>query len=75
MFDKVSLYPIQIPWQWIIGSANPFRHKLFFAAASEAIHARIPNSELAILPSAAHLSNIEQSELFNSILLRFLNNL
>ncbi len=40
--------------------------------ASEAIHDSISNSELEILPSAAHLSNIEQAEKFNSRLLSFL---
>lgn len=41
-------------------------------AASEAIHAEIRNSELVILPSAAHLSNIEQAEGFNRVILDFL---
>ncbi len=40
--------------------------------ASEAIHALIANSKLVVLPSAAHLSNIEQTEAFNSALLAFL---
>ncbi|MDY6974122.1 MAG: alpha/beta fold hydrolase [Thermodesulfobacteriota bacterium] len=40
--------------------------------ASEAIHQRIQNSELVVLPSAAHLSNIEQADGFNSALLGFL---
>jgi len=41
-------------------------------AASEAMHARIPNSRLVVLPSAAHLSNVEQSEAFNNELVSFL---
>jgi len=41
-------------------------------AASEAMHARIPNSRLVVLPSAAHLSNVEQSEAFNNELITFL---
>jgi 3-oxoadipate enol-lactonase len=40
--------------------------------ASEAMHERIPNSRLEVLSSAAHLSNIEQSEIFNKNLLDFL---
>lgn len=42
-------------------------------AASEAIHQRIPHSELRVLPSAAHLCNIEQAEAFNGHLLAFLD--
>jgi 3-oxoadipate enol-lactonase len=41
-------------------------------AASEAIHAEIQNSNLTILPAAAHLSNIEQAERFNRAILNFL---
>jgi 3-oxoadipate enol-lactonase len=41
-------------------------------AASRTIHERIRGSELVILPSAAHLSNIEQPEAFNRALLGFL---
>jgi len=40
--------------------------------ASEAIHARIPDSQLNIIPSAAHLCNLEQAESFNKILMDFL---
>ncbi len=41
-------------------------------AASEAMHERIPDSRLVVLPSAAHLSNVEQSEAFNNTLMEFL---
>jgi 3-oxoadipate enol-lactonase len=41
-------------------------------AASEAIHERIAGSQLVILPSARHLSNIEQADVFNQSLLDFL---
>ena len=41
-------------------------------AASRAIHERIRSSELVILPSAAHLSNIEQPEAFTQAVLAFL---
>jgi 3-oxoadipate enol-lactonase len=41
-------------------------------AASEAIHKRIAGSQLVILPSARHLSNIEQAEAFDRALLKFL---
>ena len=66
--DRLS--KIKIPTLIMVGKDDPGTP----VAASEAIHARIPNSQLEILPSAAHLSNIEQPELFNSILLRFLKN-
>jgi 3-oxoadipate enol-lactonase len=39
---------------------------------SRAINAAIPGSELVIIPSASHLSNLEQPKLFNSAVLRFL---
>jgi 3-oxoadipate enol-lactonase len=55
--DRLS--EIQLPSLIIVGEDDPGTP----VAASEAIQ---------ILPSAAHLSNIEQAELFNSCLLRFL---
>ena len=36
------------------------------------IHANLRGSELLIIPSAAHLSNVEQPEAFNTALLLFL---
>jgi len=36
------------------------------------IHANLPGSELLIIPSAAHLSNVEQPQAFNDALLGFL---
>ncbi|HMK64340.1 MAG TPA: 3-oxoadipate enol-lactonase [Thermodesulfobacteriota bacterium] len=42
-------------------------------AASEAIQEKISGAKLFILPSASHLANIEQAELFNKYLLEFLN--
>ncbi|MFZ0451266.1 MAG: 3-oxoadipate enol-lactonase [Desulfatiglandaceae bacterium] len=41
-------------------------------AASRAMHKRIPDSRLVVLPSAAHLSNIEQTDAFNEALMEFL---
>ena len=41
-------------------------------AAAESIHAEIPNSKLVILPSAAHLGNIEQADGFNDAVQGFL---
>jgi 3-oxoadipate enol-lactonase len=37
------------------------------------IHAALPSAELAILRSASHLSNVEQPEEFNRVLLAFLD--
>lgn len=41
-------------------------------ALARAIHAAMPGSELVIIPSASHLSNIEQPQAFNAALLGFL---
>ncbi len=41
-------------------------------SAAEAIHNEIRNSKLLVLPSAAHLCNIEQAEAFNKAILEFL---
>jgi 3-oxoadipate enol-lactonase len=41
-------------------------------AASEAMQAQIPGSQLVVLDDAAHLSNIEQAEAFDKALLPFL---
>jgi 3-oxoadipate enol-lactonase len=40
---------------------------------ARAIHAAIPGSELVIIPSAAHISNLEQPAAFNRALLSFLD--
>jgi 3-oxoadipate enol-lactonase len=41
-------------------------------SASEAIHAQIKDSKLVIIPQAAHLSNIEQADVFNEHVMAFL---
>jgi pimeloyl-ACP methyl ester carboxylesterase len=40
---------------------------------AQQIHANLPGSELKFIPSAAHLSNIEQAQVFNDALTGFLN--
>jgi len=40
--------------------------------AARAIQANLPGSELKIIPSAAHLSNVEQAQVFNDAMLGFL---
>jgi 3-oxoadipate enol-lactonase len=42
-------------------------------AVSKAMHERIPGSKLVVLPSAAHLSNVEQADAFNTTVLDFLS--
>jgi pimeloyl-ACP methyl ester carboxylesterase len=36
------------------------------------MHAQIKGSKLVVIPDAAHLSNIEQSQIFNDNLITFL---
>ena len=66
-----QLSRIKIPTLIMVGEDDPGTP----VSASEAIHDRISNSKLVILPSARHLSNIEQNEAFNVHLMEFLKNL
>jgi 3-oxoadipate enol-lactonase len=59
---------IKLPTLIIVGEDDPGTP----VSASEAMHARIANSQLVVLPSARHLSNIEQAERFTATLLEFL---
>lgn len=59
---------IGVPTLIIVGEDDPASP----VASSLAIHERIGGSELVILKSAAHLSNVEQPEAFNRALLDFL---
>jgi 3-oxoadipate enol-lactonase len=63
-----SLSQIKLPTLIIVGEDDPGTP----VAASKAIHQRIQNSKLVVLPSAAHLCNIEQTDAFNAALLPFL---
>jgi 3-oxoadipate enol-lactonase len=62
------LSEIKLPTLIMVGEDDPGTP----VAAAEAIQARIADSKLTVLPSAAHLSNIQQSEAFNTSLLAFL---
>ncbi len=62
---------IRLPTLIIVGEQDPGTP----VANSEAIHNRIKDSRLEIIPSAAHLCNVEQAEVFNQILLGFLQTL
>ena len=59
---------IKLPTLIMVGEEDPGTP----VAASEAIHERIAGSQLVVLPSARHLSNIEQAEAFNAALMTFL---
>ena len=62
------LNAIAIPTLIIVGEDDPGTP----VAASRVIHEQIKGSELVILKSAAHLSNLEQPEAFNQALTGFL---
>lgn len=67
--DRLS--EIKIPTLVMVGEDDPGTP----VSTSEAIHERISNSKLVILPSARHLSNVEQAQAFNAALLKFLRSL
>jgi len=62
------LHEIKIPTLILVGENDPGTP----VEASRAMHDRIPQSRLVILPAAAHLSNIEQADAFNQALTAFL---
>jgi len=62
------LSEIALPTLIVVGEEDPGTP----VAASQAIHKQIKGSELVILKSAAHLSNIEQQDAFNTAVLDFL---
>jgi 3-oxoadipate enol-lactonase len=64
--DRLSA--IAVPTLIIVGEDDPGTP----VAASRAIHERVKGSELVILKSASHLSNVEQAEAFTKALLDFL---
>jgi len=67
--DRLS--EIKMPTLIMVGEDDPGTP----VSASKAIHERISDSKLVILPSARHLSNVEQTEAFNVNLIEFLENL
>jgi 3-oxoadipate enol-lactonase len=64
--DRISA--IKIPTLIMVGKDDPGTP----VSASKAMHERITGSKLVVLPSARHLSNVEQTEAFNAALLEFL---
>ena len=67
--DRLS--EIKIPTLIMVGEDDPGTP----VSASKTMHERITNSKLVVLPSARHLSNVEQTVAFNAALLTFLKNL
>jgi 3-oxoadipate enol-lactonase len=65
------LAAIALPTLIIVGEDDPGTP----VSASQAIHKQIKGSELVILKSAAHLSNIEQQDAFNAAVSDFLRRL
>ena len=66
--DTRDLLPrIQVPTLLLWGAADR-RSPLHVA---EQLHAAIPGAELAIVPEAGHLSNMEQPEVLNGHVRRF----
>jgi 3-oxoadipate enol-lactonase len=59
---------IALPTLILVGEEDPGTP----VEASRVIHQQIKGSELVILKSAAHLSNIEQEDAFNAAVLDFL---
>jgi len=65
------LHEIRIPTLVIVGEEDMGTP----VAASELMHEAIAGSKLVVIPSAAHLSNIEQAEKFNEAVRSFLQTL
>lgn len=63
-----QLSNINVPVSLIVGAEDPATP----VAGSEAMHAKLPNSQLSILDNASHISNVEQVEAFNNVLIPFL---
>lgn len=63
------LAEIRCPSLIIVGKDDPGTP----VAMAEEIHRALPGSELVIIPTAAHLSNLEQPDAFNQALAKFLD--
>lgn len=66
-----SLPGITVPVLIMVGD----RDLLTPPSVSQAMKEKIPNSELHLIPNSAHLSNIENPEVFNKHLMEFLGKL
>jgi 3-oxoadipate enol-lactonase len=65
---SARLKQVKIPSLVIVGEQDPGTP----VSMAREIHENLPGSELVIIPSAAHLSNLEQPEAFNQALSHFL---
>jgi pimeloyl-ACP methyl ester carboxylesterase len=66
-----DLSSINMPTLVIVGRDDPIRP----VADAEFMHDRIRESRLEIIEDAAHMTNMEQPEVFNAVLLNFLHDL
>ncbi|MBI3194748.1 MAG: alpha/beta fold hydrolase [Ignavibacteriae bacterium] len=66
-----SLPKIHVPTLILVGEHDA----LTLPSSAQAMKEKIPNSELHIIPNAAHMSNLENPELFNQYLTSFLTKL
>jgi 3-oxoadipate enol-lactonase len=62
------LHKIKTPTLIIVGENDPRTP----VAAAQAIHERIRGSRMVVLPSASHLSNVEQAKAYSNTLMEFL---
>jgi 3-oxoadipate enol-lactonase len=62
-----SLATIQCPTLILVGEKD----LLTPPSAAQIMKSKIPNSELQVIPNAAHMSNLENPEIFNKHLLEF----
>jgi len=70
--DSIGLLP-EIPCPVLI--MNGVEDRVTTPETAASMHAMIPGSKLEILPDAGHLSNLEQPDLFNRLLLEHLKSL
>jgi len=66
-----ALSGVKVPTLIIVGELDALTPPL----VSKEMHSRIPNSELHVIPNAAHMSNLENPEEFNERVLNFLGRL
>jgi pimeloyl-ACP methyl ester carboxylesterase len=65
-----SLPDIAVPVLVLVGARDEP-----FLAAADYLAAKIPGAAAAVIPEAGHASNIDQPELFNQLVLTFLDGL
>jgi len=70
--DQTSLLAqINVPTLILVGREDPITP----VEDSETMHSRIQDSRLVVIENAAHVSNIEQADVFNQELKAFLENI